>query len=116
MNIEKTIIDFLNGIEDLGCKAYGEVPDDRPDIFISVERTGGGQGNSLIIDTPTVAIQCWNTSKDKASDMAYQVRDLLKRLVYDSRITRVTPNALYNYPDTSGQARYQLVVDFVTTR
>ena len=112
MNIEVKIIEYLNKN---GFKAYANVPSDRPDSFVTVERTGGGR-DSVIIDRPMVVIQVWALKRLEASEMAYSIRDVLIDMVLEKNICKVSINSIYNYPDAeSGSNRFQLVVDFVTT-
>lgn len=112
MNIETKIINYLNKN---GIKAYANVPANRPDSFVTVERTGGSY-DSVVIDRPIVAIQAWSDKRLSASELAYSVRDTLSEMVSEANVCKVSINSIYNYPDPeSGSNRYQLVVDFVTT-
>lgn len=112
MNIETKIINYLNKN---GIKAYANVPANRPESFVTVERIGGSY-DSVVIDRPIVAIQAWSDKRLSASELAYSVRDTLGEMVSEVNICKVSINSIYNYPDTeSGSNRYQLVVDFVTT-
>lgn len=112
MNIETKIIAYLNAN---GFRAYANVPANRPDKFATVERTGGGFDN-YVIDRPTVAVQAWGQKRLEASEMAYAIRDSMIQMVNEPGICKVSINSIYNFPDfESGAARYQLVVDLVTT-
>lgn len=112
MNIETKIIEYLT---EKGHKAYANVPRKRPETFVTVERTGGGF-DSVIIDRPTVAVQMWAPSRLAASELAYAVRDNILKMNELVGISKVSLNALYNFPDAdSGTNRYQAVFDFVTT-
>ena len=112
MNIETKIIDYL---KKKGFQAYANVPSSRPASFVTVERTGGGF-DSVIIDRPTVAVQMWAPSRLAASELAYAVRDNILKMNELVGISKVSLNALYNFPDAdSGTNRYQAVFDFVTT-
>ena len=112
MDIEETIITWLNS--HLIIDAYADVPNPRPDSFITVERVGGGI-DSVIISRPRVAIQCWSTSRAAAASLAYEVAEELKEMVCETDISKVEINSLYNFPDETGNnARYQLVVNLTT--
>jgi hypothetical protein len=114
LDITAALIEFLNQrIE--GVISYAEVPSPRPDELITVERVGGGSDN-IVIDRPSVAIQCWSTSAAEAASLAYKVDDVLRNLIEHPRVFYCKRTNLYNYPDLNGkQPRYQLVVDIVTT-
>lgn len=109
MNIEATIISYLNGN---GFKAYADVPNPRPESFVTVERTGG-TSDSVVLDRPTVAVQAWAKTRYEASELMLAVDDCMRNVVSEKNVTRCKRNSMYNYPD-SNQARYQAVYDLVT--
>lgn len=99
-----------------GKDQYGE--NGRPNEFITVERTGGAR-DTEVIDRPSVAIQCWSTSRSKASKLAYEVDEVMQSFLEVQGVTKVQRNGLYNFPDLLGGKlanRYQLIFDFVTTK
>ena len=110
MNIEATILAHLKG---RGFNALADVPKDRPNEFVTVERTGGGK-DSVVLDRPTVAVQSWSTSRYKASELALRVDAAMEEITTVSGVSKCKRNSMYNYPDESGQARYQAVYDLVT--
>jgi hypothetical protein len=114
VNVEQVFIDFLNEREILDkVKAFADVPKDRPDAFITVERVGGGF-DSVIIDRASIAVQCWHKSRLEASELAYKVDEILRTLTNVDCVTKVTRNSFVNFPDETGNnARYQLVFDVV---
>jgi hypothetical protein len=58
----------------------------------------------------------WAPSRLAASELAYAVRDNILKMNELVGISKVSINALYNFPDAdSGTNRYQAVFDFVTT-
>lgn len=115
MDIEAEVIAFLRDY--LGLKAYAEVPARRPDEFVTVERTGGAY-DGVVVDRPTLAIQAWSTSRYQASNIGRLIAESLPFMVEVSGVNNVDINTgPYNWPDPdSGTARYQLVVEFNTTR
>ena len=110
MNIEATIISYLN---ENGIKAVSDVPKDRPERFVTVERTGGTH-DSVVLDRPTVAVQAWASTRYEASELMMEVDALMRNLVSVEGVNRCKRNSLYNYPDESGHPRYQAVYDLVT--
>lgn len=106
-NIEEAIISFLASE---GFDAYADVPEVRPDEFITVERTGGST-KGVSLDNPTVAIQCWSTSRFKSSMLALRVSSVMDKITEHSQaITKIKQTSLYNFP-VDGQARYQIIYD-----
>lgn len=110
MNIEATIISYL---QDNGINAVADVPKNRPDEFVTVERTGGTH-DSVVLDRPTVAVLAWSTTRFKASELMMEVDALMRNLASVEGVNRCTRNSLYNYPDESGHPCYQAVYDLVT--
>lgn len=108
MNIEATIVSYLNG---KGFNAYADVPNPRPKEFVTVERTGGT--SSVALDRPTVAVQAWSESRYKASELMLKVDACMKEITSLNDVTKCSRNSMYNYPDEN-QARYQAVYDLVT--
>ena len=110
MTAEAALIVWLNADADTSVSAFGNIPEDRPSSFITVERTGGQQMG--IVDYPAVAVQCWAPSRADAMALADLVADRLRdgwRLA--PTVAACDINSIYNFPDPdSGQARYQLTV------
>lgn len=112
LNIEAYLISKIN--EDTEYTAYDDVPENRPDVFVTIERTGGAR-ESVATEEPMVAIQSWNTSRFNASEMAYKIDKYIHEMVLgDERIASVSRSSLYNFTDTSGQPRYQGIYTFLT--
>lgn len=112
IDIEQVVLDYLSEHFD---DVYLDVPDDRPETFITIERTGGGM-SSATIDRPMVAIQCWAGRRSEASKRVHEVDKLMQELPdHHRRVSMVTRNALYNYPDPDSHSpRYQAVFDITT--
>lgn len=77
MDIEPHLIGFLNAAG-LAAGAFPEVPAERPERFLTVERTGGA--GDFRMDRPTVAVQAWAPTLAEAqalmgaADRAIQAR------------------------------------------
>lgn len=112
--IESELVAFLkDALPDVYVAA--DVPADRPDYFITLERTGGGLDN-VVRDTPTVAIQAWAPTRAEAMALAEDVRDAMDAFKYAPYICRCSLNGMYNYPTSHAEPRYQLVYDIVMRR
>ena len=92
----------------LGGTVATKVPKDRPAEFIRVSVTGGSGG--LVLDVPSVLVECWAGSTVRAGELARQARSLL----IDSRFDVVDGWQVYGidcaypayYPDETSE-RYQ---------
>ena len=107
---EAALIAWLNADPAVLVEAFGSIPEVRPSSFITVERTGGQQ--TVIVDSPTLAVQCWAETRSEAMKLAdlvaARLRDGWRQQPY---VASCDVNSIYNFPDPdSGQARYQLTV------
>lgn len=108
IDIEQELISFFDGLID-GVKAYAVVPPNRPQTFITVERTGGAR--SLILDEGQFAIQVWAESRKTSSMLAQQARANARALLYKPWCAGIELGGLYNFPDPdSTTARYQFTL------
>lgn len=115
VDIEREIVAYLT--ERLDCTAYAEVPNPRPERFVTVERTGGTQDIYGAIDYPSVAVQSWEATRARAQALADEVDGLMLAMPLDiENVMGSDRNSLYNFPDPdSGQSRYQGIYELVTT-
>lgn len=115
MDIEATVIAYLT--ERLDCTAYAEVPNPRPERFVTVERTGGTQTLMGAVDRPSVAVQSWEASRAKAQALASTVDALMLSMPLEvENVFDCDRSGPYNYPDPdSRQSRYQAIYELVTT-
>lgn len=105
---EGLLIAYLNATLPGGVRAFGDVPADRPGVFVTVERTGGGR--TRYSQDVLLAVGCWHTSRAEAASLAEQVAALLVDApAHVPRLAATGVQSVYNLPDPdSGQARYQL--------
>lgn len=107
--IETTLIAYLNS--NLSAEAYAEYPEDAPDRFVLIEKTGSGIVNRL--SRATVAVQSYGESLLDAMELNEQVKEAMDAL--PDRIDGITKSRLnsdYNFTDTSTRKyRYQAVYD-----
>ena len=112
--IEKTILDYLNGLPDAPAPALAEIPPGgiTPPCWI-IQRTGGGtiEGH---IGTATVAIQSYGASLYEAAQLNQTLKAALDGLVELNDVARRQLNSDYNYTDTTKRLyRYQAVFDVI---
>jgi hypothetical protein len=107
MDVESFLIDWFGKIFTVPC--YGDVPRDRPERFITVERTGGP--HELAMDRPTLAIQCWAQSRAQASVLAQTVCLALDELDAEPEVFYAKITGPYNFPTAEQEPRYQLVLN-----
>lgn len=108
LNVEAEVVAFLNS---KGFQAFAEVPDGKlvpkPKRFVVVEMTSSST-NGIGAGEWSLAIQSWAESRYQASELANEVDRTLFELVDNVRpITNVYRNALYNYPTSEMEPRYQ---------
>lgn len=99
----------------LGVPCSSQVPNPRPDRFITVERTGGGY--TLGRDNPYLAVQAWGASEADAYVLALRTRDAFATGLREEvpKVCSVEIGGLYNFPDPDArQSRYQLDAYLVT--
>ncbi len=108
--IETIILEYLS--EKLDVPVYAEEPDDRPDTFVTIEKTGSSRTN--LINRATLAIQSYAASLYEAAQLNETVKEVLDASIELSSISRAELNSDYNFTDTATKRyRYQAVYDFV---
>lgn len=112
MNIEAELVGWWNANAD--TPAYMGVPADRPEKFVTFERTGGS--GERFRDLPIVAVQVWDKSRYEASQAGLAAVGLLRQFALEHpKVGRVGVAGPYNFPDpNAGHPRYQIVATFVT--
>ena len=100
-----------NWLVDMGYDAYVRVPKDRPQKFVTVERTGGGVSN--MVDYPMVAVQTWAQTQAEAEEDACAIRmvALVGEPPEGVHSMRVNAGPYKFYDEDSMQPRYQTVFD-----
>ena len=119
MNIEEYIINYLStalteqiGSTTVSIPVYGDVPSPVEDCFVTVEQTGASEENK--IRTATIAVQSWETSRDKAAKLNDKVIAAMEAMISQAAISRSALDNSYNYTDLSrNKPRYQAVFTVV---
>ena len=116
-NVEKIVIGWLNANAGTGWQVYGDMPKERPDKFILVDRTGGPR-ESMVLDKAEVLIEVYHKdSRVDASDKAQDIADIIPQLIAIESVTRAKVNSVVKLDDLIGQYwRYQIYVDVFARR
>jgi len=61
------------------ASVHTQAPDPRPDRFVLVPRAGGPSRN-LVVDAPTIAVECWAATPGAAYDLCRLTRALIGAL------------------------------------
>lgn len=118
MNVETIVIAWLKTVAGNDYPVSGEIPETRPDSFITVDRTGGPR-EAMVLDRAEILIEIYHkTSRLEASNKANQLADLVPQLLaYDANITRAAVNSVVSLDDTlGGYRRYQVYCDIYYRR
>lgn len=102
---------LIGHIATFGCHVSSRVPKDHPDVFVTVERTGGGA--TSFVDHPVMAVQIWAQTEDEAEQAANELRNTL--------LTSPPPQGIHSirlesgpypfYDEGTSSPRYQMVLD-----
>lgn len=110
---EAVLIDHLSTHQEIvsaGVLVAAQVPPERPERFVTVERVGGAIGR--FTQRPIFAVQAWGPSRLAAALLADQVSRILLHAALRPEVGAIAVTHLYHHPDPdSGQERYQLTVE-----
>lgn len=107
--IEIDLIEYLE--EQLNISASLEVPENPPERYIVIEKTGNRMEN--FIEFPTVAIKSHALTMVDAAKLNEEVKAVMANAIMLKRIHRAELNADYNFTDTTKKGyRYQAVYNF----
>lgn len=107
--IEKIVIDFLS--EALSAiDVYAEQPEEKPETYLLVQKTGGGEENKIA--SATIAVQSYATTLYDAAELNEAVVETMQDLTDVDAVTLCNLNSDYNFTDTAQKRyRYQAVFD-----
>lgn len=112
--IEETILNFLS--ERLSVPCFMAVPENAPDNFVVLEKTGSGSNDGLL--SAVLAVQSYGPQQESGLYSAAKLNEQVKAVMQDAatlaEISRCELNTDYNFPDiTRKRPRYQAVFDLV---
>ena len=108
--IEKIVYDYLS--EALTVPVHLEVPENPPERFVLLEKTGSGREDWVY--SATIAVQSWAETLFEAAALNEQVKAAMDEIVRLPEICRCQLNSDYNFTDTATKRyRYQAVFDLV---
>lgn len=104
IDVERVVAKRL--MDATGIRAVLEVPEERPEEFLSVELTG--TGTDLYPKTCSLAVQSWAKTRRRASEIAGLVEVAIYGLTDEPNVFKAVPDGTYRWPDPdSRQERYQ---------
>lgn len=107
--IELIVLDFLKA---RGFHAYMEMPQNPPDKFLLIQKTGGG-GREHIFDA-TIAIQSYAPTLYETAQLNEILKIAMEFLIENDEICHVELNSDYNFTDTQTKRyRYQAIYNIV---
>lgn len=105
--IETIVLSILN--ENLPVPVYMEAPEDKPEAYVVLMKTGSRRTNRL--DHATFALQSITPSLYESAELNEQVKAVMDRLPYlAANVFRAELNSDYDFTDTeTKERRYQAV-------
>lgn len=108
--IEKIVLDYLSTALDIPVCL--EIPENPPDIFVLMEKTGSSRSNR--VSRATLAVQSWAKSMADAAALNEAVKETMDNITDLDGICSCQLNTDYNFTDTTTKHyRYQAVFDLV---
>lgn len=107
-----TILDAVIAYLDQGTnyEVYSTIPEDPPEAFLIVDKTGSSFSNHISRDT--IAVQSYGRTKLEAEEMNELVKELMLNYVGDNQIGNVQLNSDYSFPDLAEKRpRFQAVFE-----
>lgn len=106
--IEKIVRDYLDS--ELTVPVYTEKPENLPQRYVLIEKTGGSCEN--FIHSDTLAIKSYAESLFEASKLNEVVKKAMNEIIILDSIGKSKLNTDYNFTDTAKKKyRYQAVYD-----
>lgn len=106
--IECIVLDYLN--DRLEVPVYFESPENPPERYVLIEKTGSSVTNYIY--SATFTIQSYAKTLQEAAELNESVKAAMDELPLLDEVSRSKLNTDYNYTDhDTGQYRYQTVYD-----
>lgn len=113
--IEKTLISYLIDKTSAGSNVYAERPEDIPEKYILIQKTGSSVEDMITSSTiaiQSIAVELQGGHLVDAMDLNEDVKEAMSYLEEESDIVMVRLNSDYNFTDNStNEYRYQAVYD-----
>lgn len=94
----------------LPVPVYTELPKEKPQRFVVLDKIGSSKENHL--SSSTIAFQSYAESKFQAALLNEQVKEAVENMIILDEVSRVELNSDYNFTDTTTKEyRYQAVFD-----
>ena len=108
--IEEIVVKYLNDVLDV--PAYMEMPEEKTEQFVLVEKTGSSEED--YIQNATMVIQSYAPSMQKAASLNEEVKKAMDNIITLDSVFKSKRNSDYNFTDTTMEKyRYQAVYDLV---
>lgn len=108
--IEKITLDYLN--KKMKAPVYMEKPEDEPEEYIIVEKTGGGKEN--YIKSASLALQSHADSLFRAAELNEEVKLVMDGIEELDVIVSAGLARDYNFTDTAKKKyRYQAIYELI---
>lgn len=109
--IEKTVLDYLTA-KLSPTPVYMETPENPPEQYVLVDKTGGGMSDQIW--TATIAVQSLAATLYDAALLNESVIQKMLAITGEEDIGSVSLNSHYNFTDTrTKKYRYQAVFNLV---
>lgn len=106
--IEKTVQDYLKN--ELEVEVVAELPEELPEAFVYVEKTGSSEKN--LLGGAMIAVQSYARTRYEAARLNERVKEAMRGLIRLDEVCSAKLNTDYNFPDTARKLpRYQAVFD-----
>lgn len=108
--IEEIVVKYLNDV--LSVPAYMEMPEEKIERFVLIEKTGSSIEDH--IQNATLAIQSYAPSMWQAALLNEEVKKAMDNIITLDSVFKSRLNSDYNFTDTTMEKyRYQAVYDLV---
>ncbi len=106
--IEYIVLQYLSSALDVPVVL--EIPENPPETFVFLEKTGGGEREFIV--SSTIAVQSYAPSLSRAAELNEKVKMAMRNLITLDSVARVQLNSDYPFNDTTRKRRrYQAVFD-----
>lgn len=106
--IEQIILDYFLSLEDFPVTPYMMRPEAKPESYIIIEKTGGGETN--LIKAANVAIQSYAPTLLAAAELNETVKEAMLAITVLPEVTSCKLQNDYNFTNAATkQPRYQAV-------